>query len=133
MTEMWLTRTGEADVLRVIAATAGCGSGTLEQISLSPHTLGVVQEHWTFTRSRVKGGVLHGSYTVEERDREPQSLVTVAYSLLDQYNTSVKVYLTSLGPSKFGHNSFIFHSISKYQPALDSLRFSASNDVHYAG
>ena len=24
-----------------------------------------------------------------------------------------KVYLTSLGPSKFGHNSFIFHPISK--------------------
>ena len=24
-----------------------------------------------------------------------------------------KVYLTSLGPSKFGHNLFIFHPISK--------------------
>ena len=26
---------------------------------------------------------------------------------------ATKVYLTSLGPSKFGHNSFIFHPISK--------------------
>lgn len=91
MTEMWLTRTGEADVLRVIAATTGCSSDTLEQISLSPRTLGVVQEHWTFTHSRVKGGVLHGSYTVEERNRELQSLVTVAYSLLDQYTTPVSL------------------------------------------
>ena len=45
---------------------------------------------------------------------------------------ATKVYLTSLGPTKFGFNSFIFHPISKYQPALDSSRFSASSDVHYA-
>ena len=28
-------------------------------------------------------------------------------------HTPTKVYLTSLGPSKFGHNSLIFHPISK--------------------
>ena len=61
----------------------------------------------------------------------PELATWFTFICTDENITMPKVYLTSLGPSKFGHSSFILHPISK-APALDFSRFSASSDVHYA-